>query len=145
AEFDLGISFEVDLTDESLGLVSDILRHRDALTQDGVAAQRRDRSLGPLCEPCVDLAIRIDQAHRLASPTDELLEHGRAAEAGELREDAGRFLRGRYEARDDAGPAALRGYPRFAAFDHPREADLPQRVRDLILRRNDDAPRNRAV
>src|SRR6266540_4502225 len=50
-EFDFGIAFEVDLADESFGLVSDVLRHGDALTQDGIPAERRDRPLRPLREP----------------------------------------------------------------------------------------------
>src|SRR6266704_4626395 len=56
-EFDLGVAFAVDLADEPFGLVPDVLRHRDALTQDGIPAERRDRPLGPLREPRIELTV----------------------------------------------------------------------------------------
>src|SRR3989475_9419534 len=84
-ELDFGIAIEVDFADEPFRLVPDVGRHGDALSEDRVPSERRIRSLRPLREPGVDLAVRVQEAHGLPSPWDERLEQGDPPEPRGLR------------------------------------------------------------
>src|SRR3989475_6507372 len=84
-ELDFRVTIEVDFADEPFRLVPDVGRHGDALSEDRVPSERRIRSLRPLSEPRVDLAVRVQEAHRLPSAGHERLVQGDPAVAIVLR------------------------------------------------------------
>src|SRR5438876_2612435 len=142
-ELDFGVAIEVDLADEPFRLVPGVGRHRDALSEDRVPSERRIRSLRPLREPGVDLAVRVQEAHRLPSAGNERLEQGDPAEARVLGDGSERLPRSRHEAGHHAGSLSLGADPRFTRLDDRREPDVLQGAGNIIGSSDRNAGRHR--
>src|SRR2546427_4700368 len=133
-ELDFRVAIEVDFADEPFRLVPDVGRHGDALSEDRVPSERGIRSLRPLSEPRVDLAVRVQEAHRLPSAGNERLEQGDPAEARVLRDGSERLLGGRHEAGHHTSSLSLSADPRFTRLHDRPPPDVLPGARNIVGR-----------